>query len=304
MSLSLLWLAAASLPLSQPQTVRGGGTGPVADPSAPLSSIAVIQSTESAFTIPQLTRRLVQLQVDGALPATAFFPLANELTDTVRSIRATSQDVVVKWLDPLDGTNAGETLRFGSNCDYVSFFGDGWNSDWQNGVLGSAPQYNGSGDAGWLWVNHEYISNGLPSATSAPTGQHLTHAKLLEALGVLTNDTASNVWEEADLNEYGRQFKRQLGGSWIRIVKDAQTGRWSVDQSAQNRRYDSTSATQVRVTGIDIGPTSDFTDHADDGQNNPASVVSGIMGDCSGATSSWAARRRACSPRSRTETPS
>ncbi|QDV07111.1 hypothetical protein Poly30_26300 [Planctomycetes bacterium Poly30] len=276
MSLTLLCLTAAAFP-----------QGPVADPTAPLSSIAVVQSTEADFTIPQLTRRLVQLKVDGNLPSAAFFPLANTTSDTVRSIRATRQAVVVKWLDPLNNTNTGETPRFGANCDYVSFFGDGWNSDWSGGAVGSSPMYGGSGDAGWLWVNHEYISNSLPQAQSAPSGQHLTHAKLLEALGLLNNDVTSDIWEQSALNAYDFEHKRQLGGSWIRIVKDAQTGLWSVDRSAQNKRYDSTGATQVRVTGIDIGPTSDFRDHAESGADNAPSVVSGIMGDCSGGTTPW-----------------
>jgi secreted PhoX family phosphatase len=276
MSLTLLCLTAAAFP-----------QGPVADPTAPLSSLAVVQSTEANFTIPELTRRLVQLKVNGNLPAAAFFPLANTTTDTVRSIRATRQAVVIKWLDPLDGTNTGETPRFGANCDYVSYFGDGWNADWAGGAVGSAPQFNGSGSAGWIWINHEYISNSLPESQSAPSGQHLTHAKLLEALGVLNNDVTSDIWEQGALNAYDFEHKRQLGGSWVRIVKDAQTGAWSVDRSAQNKRYDATGATQVRVTGIDIGPTSDFLDHADDGSDNAASVVSGIMGDCSGATTPW-----------------
>lgn len=274
---SILVATAAALPQG----------GPVADPTAPLSSITAIQSTEADFTVPSLTRHLVQLMVDGNLPTAALFPLANDLTDSVRSIRATRSGTVIKWLDPLDGTNTGSTPRFGSNCDYVSYFGDGWNSDWSGGAVGSAPQFNGSGDAGWLWVNHEYISNSLPQTTSAPAGQHLTHAMLLAALGVLTNDVAADLWDQAALNAYDFEHKRQLGGSWTRIVKDPQTGRWNIDTSAQNRRYDSTGQTKLRVTGIPIGPTSDFRDHMDDGSDNPAEVVSGIMGDCSGATTPW-----------------
>ena len=276
---SLLLVAAA--------TIAPQSGGPVADPNAPLSSVVAVRSTESAFTLPELTRTLVQLTVDGMIVPGARFPLENILTDSVRSIRATASNVVLKWLDPLDGTNNAATPRFGANCDYVSFFGDGWNSDWQNGVVGSAPQYNGSGTSGWLWVNHEYISNGIPQEANAPTGQHLTHARLLEDLGILTNDVTSNVWEQDALNEYDAQHKRQLGGSWTHIVQDPQTGEWSVDTAAQNRRYDSTGATQVRVTGLPIGPTSDFVDHTDDGHDNEEAVVSGIMGDCSGGTSPW-----------------
>lgn len=275
---SLLLAATAVLPQ---------GNGPVADPNDPLSSVVAVQSTEPTLTIPAIARLLVGLEVAGNLNAGARFPLANTTSDDVRSIRATRSQVVVKWLDPLNGTNDASTPRFGANCDYVSFFGDGWNSDWQNGVVGSAPQFNGSGSAGWLWVNHEYISNGLPLATSAPSGQHLTHAKLLRDLGILANDVTGNVWSADELNRYDFEHKRQVGGSWVRIVQNPQTGAWEVDTAAQNRRYDSTGATQVRVTGLPIGPTSDFVDHGEDGKDFAPQVVSGIQGDCSGATSPW-----------------
>lgn len=276
---TLLFMAAA--------TLSQVGNGPVADPSAPLSSVVAVNSTEPTFTIPALTRLLVQLQVDGNLTAGARFPLANTSGEEVRSIRATEPQVLVKWLDPLDATNAEATPRFGANCDYVSYFGEGWDADWNGGVIGSAPQFNGSGDAGWLWVNHEYVSNSFPRATSAPSGQHRTHAKLLSDLGVLPNDIDADIWAAENLNAYDFEHKRQLGGSWTRIQRSTKTGKWEIDTTAANRRYDATGATQVRVTGIPIGPTSDFVDHAEDGKDHASSVVSGIMGDCSGATTPW-----------------
>ncbi len=279
MSNTLLLFAAAV-------AVQGSGNGPAADPTAPLSSVVAINTSTGIGSLPEFVRRQVDLETQGNLPPTAFFPLANTTTDTVRTIRGAGADVVVKWLDPLDQTNDGETPRFGANCDYLSFFGDGWNADWQNGAIGSAPYAGGSGTAGWLWVNHEYISNGVPTETNAPTGQHLTHADLLAQLGVLTNDVTASTWSKDDVRTYDKQHKRNLGGAWVRIVRDA-SGDWSVDTSAQNRRYDSTGNTQVRITGIDVGPTSDFLDHADDGADNAPQVVSGIMGDCSGATTPW-----------------
>jgi len=263
------------------------GTGPVPDPNAPLPSVIAIQVVEGRGTFPQLVRRLVNDEVAGTLPATAYFPVANTTTDTVRTMRGAVTDVVVKWLDSLDGTNTGATLRFGANCDYVTFFGDGWNADWSGEVVGSAPQLNGASNAGWLWVNHEYVSNSIPTATSAPTGQCLTLARFLFDLTVLPNDVNSNVWAQVDLNTFDREHKRQMGGTWLRIVKDAQTGEWQVDTAAPNRRFDATGNTRARVTGLPIGPTADFRDHDEAGENHAARVVSGIMGDCSGATTPW-----------------
>ncbi len=278
MSHTLILLAAALAPQ---------GNGPVPDPNDPLSSLAVIQAVEGAGSIPELTRRLVDLEVAGTLPASAFFPVAASSSDTVRSIRGTTSAVVLKWLDSLDGTNTADTPRFGANCDYVTFFGDGWNSDWSGQVIGSAPQYRGSSDSGWVWVNHEYVSNSQPNLTSAPTGQFLTLAKFLRDLGVYSHDVTGNVWTLEQRNRIDFEHKRQLGGSWTRIVKNPQTGKFEVDTTAPNRRYDATGNTAVRVTGLGIGPTSDFRDHDEAGENLPASVVSGIQGDCSGATTPW-----------------
>ncbi|MEZ6015488.1 MAG: DUF839 domain-containing protein [Planctomycetota bacterium] len=278
MSHTLFLLAAALAPQ---------GSGAVPDPNDPLPSLAAVQVVPGAGTLPELTRRLVELEVAGTLPATAYFPVASTTSDTLRSIRGTTSAAVIKWLDSLDGTNTPATLRFGANCDYVTFFGDGWNADWNGDVVGSAPQFGGSGNAGWIWVNHEYISNSSPSLTSAPNGQFLTLAKFLRDLGVLTNDVTSSVWSQADVNAMDQEYKRQLGGSWVRIVKNAQSGQWEVDTTATNRRYDATGNTKVRVTGLPIGPTSDFRDHGQDGEDHAPSVVSGIMGDCSGGTTPW-----------------
>lgn len=278
MTHTLLLLAAAFAPQ---------GSGPVPDVNAPLPALAAIQAVPGAGSIPELTRRLVALEVAGNLPATAYFPLASTTTDTLRSIRGTTSAPVLKWLDSLDGTNTAATPRFGANCDYVTFFGDGWNADWQGGAVGSAPQFNGSSSAGWVFVNHEYISNAAPSLTSAPNGQFLTLARFFRDLGVLTNDVSSNVWSQADVNQLDLLHKRQLGGSWVRLVKNAQTGAWQVDTGAANRRYDATGDTAVRVTGLPIGPTPDFRDHAESGEDFAPSVVSGIMGDCSGGTTPW-----------------
>src|SRR5690606_27173601 len=78
---------------------------------------------------------------------------------------------------------------------------------------------------------------------------------------------------------YIAEWKRQIGGSYLRIVRNPATGRWDVDRSADAVRYDATSQTAVLLTGLD-----DVTPDQDDvtGELLPSQVVSGIMGDCSG----------------------
>ena len=78
------------------------------------------------------------------------------------------------------------------------------------------------------------------------------------------------------MDTYIRQQKRQLGGSWLRVVQDAcPPGAWRLDRGAPNRRYDATSATRLRVTGTTLSGL----DHDDAGRPLPAGVVAGIMAD-------------------------
>ena len=103
----------------------------------------------------------------GQAPLDGGFPLANGLTDSVRTIRGISSNVVISWLDPLTLDTEGPI--FGANADYLAYFGDGWDNDWRGDVVGSAPQFNGSAYEGWVWINHEYISSGwLPAVGAAP----------------------------------------------------------------------------------------------------------------------------------------
>ncbi|MEM1452644.1 MAG: hypothetical protein AAGA20_22230 [Planctomycetota bacterium] len=132
MSNTLLLLTAAAIA----QSSNGGS---VADPDAPLSSVVAINVVPGFSDLPSFVRRQVGFEVAGTLPPEAFFPLANDTTGSVRSVRGTNVDLVVKWLDPIDGTNDADSLRFGSNCDYMTFFGDGWNSDRVNDQVGSPP---------------------------------------------------------------------------------------------------------------------------------------------------------------------
>jgi secreted PhoX family phosphatase len=222
----------------------------------------------------------------GSVPSGFVFPLAQGNTDANRQIAGMTHDVPLKWLDPI---NVSGSQRWGSNCDYNAFFGDGWNSaanGWTGGptgVLGNAPQWSGAGDAGYLWTNFEYISGSAPTTTSAPTDSHLILAKVLKASGILTNNVTSNVWTQADVDTYTEWNKRQTGGAYVRLVKDA-AGAWTVDLSAaENKRFDSTSNTLTRITGYNLSTA----EHGDNGDSLPTNVVPGIAGDCSGGQSPW-----------------
>jgi secreted PhoX family phosphatase len=178
--------------------------------------------------------------------------------------------------------------RFGANCDYVAYFGEGWNNDWGMGGqvidgTGSAPQWNGSGEAAWMWVNHEYVSNNVATTTSAPDGQYLTLARFMRNHGAFTHDVTSNTWTQFQVNQFNYAVRRELGGSWIRVEKDPYTGRWNVDRKADNKRYDSTSNTLLRITGYNMASA----DHDDHGNVLPSGIVVGIQSDCSGGQTPW-----------------
>ncbi|MCA9657173.1 MAG: DUF839 domain-containing protein, partial [Myxococcales bacterium] len=160
----------------------------------------------------------------------------------------------------------------------IAYFGDGWASDPNN-----APQWNGSGDGAWLWVNHEYISGDGPTARSAPSGHQSYFARFLKGLGVLTNDVLADLWDDASLATYISEHKRELGGSWMHIVRDPASGAWELDRGQPGLRYDATAATLLKITGTAISGV----DHDDEGGDLPESVVAGIMGDCSGGQTPW-----------------
>ncbi len=255
--------------------------GPKPDPERPLSSmVALVQRT--LRSIPAQVRRYVDQYAKGTLPAHVVFPLPNSTSDSIRTISNVGHNVVAKWLDPLTPDTSGTAPRFGANTDFIAYFGDGWNADWNDDIVGSAPQFKGNGKAGWIWSNHEYISNTRPRATSAPTGQHLTFAKFLQTAGILTNDVTSSTWSQADLDAYTRQYKKQLGGSWFRAELDEATHQWHVVPSNGAVRYDATSNTLVSVVGH-----RPRLDRDDSGLFLPPGVIPGILADCSGAQTPW-----------------
>lgn len=229
-------------------------------------------------------KRVAQVS-HNELPSSVMFPVSSAATDTVRTAQGLFSTVVVKWFDPLSFQNSEtdtkydpvKVPRFGANADYLAYFGDGWEAN------GNAPQFSGSSTAGWVWSNHEYISNDRPKIDAAPTGQHLTLAKYLKALGLLSNDVHSSVWDEASLKTYTKHWKQNVGGSWFRVVQDPATGEWAVDRSVPAKRFDATSNTLVKV----VGQALSALDHADDGTPLPEGVVVGIHSDCSGGQTPW-----------------
>jgi uncharacterized protein len=236
-------------------------------------------TSTNAANLADYIKERVEMFAAGTLPAGEQFPLRAAATDTIRTLAGVQSDVVISWLDPLTFDTAPDAPRFGANNDYIAYFGDGWDA-----TAGDPPQWHGDGTSAWIWVNHEYISNSPPTLTSAPTGQALFFAKHLRALGVLTNDVTSSVWSQADIDTYVRWAKKQLGGSWLRVVQDPSSGTWAVDRSANAVRYDATSRTQLRLTGHSLTSA----DHDDvTGAPLPDGVVSGIMADCAGGLTPW-----------------
>ncbi|MCY0988093.1 DUF839 domain-containing protein [Nannocystis sp. ILAH1] len=264
-----------------------GDPGEPGDPGldfdrAPRSSVVALHFADDLGTgatdIAGLVKTLTGHVATDSLPIGLQFPLAPASTDTVRVIAGLRHNVLVRWLDPLGHEDQPESPRFGANNDYIAYFGDGWND-----APGAVPQWHGSGSGAWLWVNHEYISGSSPTSTSAPDGQHLTFAQFLYRLELLALDVGGDLWDDASLITYGAEYKRQLGGSWLHAVQDPASGEWSLDRSRPAVRYDSTSATLTKITGL-AGLSGDKDDA---GADLPEGVVAGILGDCSGGQTPW-----------------
>ncbi|MBK8015191.1 MAG: DUF839 domain-containing protein [Deltaproteobacteria bacterium] len=270
---------------------EAGSMGEKGDPGArgpaglsiedePLSSmVALVLDPDNALgarSIPEYVKGLVERMSSGR-PMPVRFPLNRAVTDSVRTIAGLEHHVVVRWLDPLDLERPSE-IFFGANNDYIAYFGEGWEAD------GATPYFSGSATEGWVWINHEYISNEQPTETTAPTGQNLTLAKWLSANGLLTkDDIEADVWSVEDVDAFIRGAKRNVGGSWFRIVQDPGSRRWSVDLTAGSLRYDATSATLTKVVGHALARRA----MNDEGVELPEGVVPGIAGDCSGAVTPW-----------------
>jgi secreted PhoX family phosphatase len=264
-----------------PQT---GQSLPVVPADRPLSSmVATYVSPEEARDIGQLVLDLLDDFVVGN--PTPGFPLEDTITDTFRTIPQMDHNVLVKWLDPLTPDLGASSPRFGANCDYIAYFGAGWDADWgANGEVGSAPQFSGSGSEAWIWSNHEYISNGQSSPNAAPNGQYLTHSLYLQSAGILTFDVTNDAqWTQQRVDTYVREFKKELGGAWFRAEQDPATGAWSLVRDFNAVRYDGTDSTLLTLTGHQLNAP----DNLDDGTPLPDGVLVGITGDCSGGQTPW-----------------
>jgi len=273
---SLLFLAVAmsTALLLASQVVAQTG----ADPKSSVVAITFQGSDLSeADNAADYVKDLVEQYNQGSLPEGVQFPLLNSSTDSVRTLEGFNTNVVISWLDPLTWDNSPEAPRFGANNDYLAYFGEGWDEE------GAAPQFSGSGDVAWMWVNHEYISGTGPTTATAPAGQHAVFANALKDWGVLQNDVTAKNWDKTSLITYTNWYKKQLGGSWMRIVKNPATGEWAVDRSAANLRYDATSNTQSAVVGYNLSSIA----KDDAGKALPEGVVPGILANCSGGQSPW-----------------
>lgn len=247
-------------------------------PLAPLSSMVAVTSRTP---IPDRVAALVDAWAKGSISEYGTFPLNNTISDSVRVHRDFRYNVVARWLQPLTEDKSVGAPRFGANADFIAFFGDNWDADWENDVVGSGPMMSGDSTKGWIWANHEYISNSYPTTTSAPNGQHMTYARFLESHGELSN-VSSDTWSQEQVDKYIRWHKRQVGGSWFRVVKN-RYGKWYVDTTAEAVRYDASSDTLATVEGYDLMRTG----HDDLGNELPQGVAAGIMGDCSGGQTPW-----------------
>ncbi|MGE0547445.1 MAG: PhoX family phosphatase [Kofleriaceae bacterium] len=266
----------ASCPMSRGVELESEGV----PGSAPLSSIVALTFCDAAHTgatnVADYVKALVGRYNTNSLEPGFEFPLTPAATDTLRAIRGLVPDVVVKWMDPLTWDNMTSptlTPRLGANADFIAYFGDGWQD---------TPYWNGSDTAGWMWVNHEYVSNNRPKPTAAPTGQMLTLARFLSYWGMIQGSPTSNTWSPEDLAVFTDAAKQQVGGTWMRVVRDPATGEWSVDRTQTARRYDATDATLVKVNSLDVSADTD-----DQGTPLPDDVVVGVQGNCSGTMTPW-----------------
>jgi secreted PhoX family phosphatase len=202
--------------------------------------------------------------------------LSSAATDTVRTLEGLRANVVIKWLDPMTFDDSVDAPRFGANADFNAFFGDGWEG---------TPIYGGSSSAGYLWTNFEYVSGNAADLGAAPDDHQLNLARFLRDRGVLEIDPSDDAaWEQTEVDLSVDWHKKQMGGGWLRIVKDPATGEWAPDlAAADNKRFDATSATQLLVTGMTLSATA----HDDDGNALPAGVVPGLQGNCSGGQTPW-----------------
>ena len=207
------------------------------------------------------------------------FPLENISTDQVRVVGGLQSQIVAAWLDPLSYDQSPNADYWGDNNDFIAYFGDGWQDK-------GTPYFSGSSQSGHIWTNHEYISgSGGAKLNSPPQGSHIYLAHWLQNKGVLPSGdiTSPSYWTNATVDIYTNAHKRQLGGTWAKVARESSTGRVSLDRSQPGIRYDATSNTLIRVTGVAL----DNIETDDQGNPLDAGVVSGMLGNCSGGVTPW-----------------
>ena len=227
-------------------------------------------------TIPELVKELVQMENDGVdVPGfpLEYIPASGELS----TIPQLEWKLVAAFLDSLTDAAPPMGPVWGANNDYIAYLGDGWQDE-------GTPYFAGSGEAGWMWTNFEYISNDRASEGAAPTGIGLQMVTWLADNGVpeFQFDVSDDAeWTPERVDAYILWHKRMLGGALFRVSRGDEG--WSIDTSADNLRFDATSDTLFRITGpIDIGVAQD-----DAGADLPANVVPGTSSNCSGGISPW-----------------
>ncbi len=269
-----------------PEARLSRGVNTDAFEKAPLSAVVALQleparAIPSDATIPAYIAKLIDLHEQGNLPQGFEFPVPAVSDDELHVTTGLRKNVVIRWLDPLTETDGGEVPRFGANNDFLAWLGDGW-ADPNTAAGELAPQWRGSSEAGMLWANHEYVSNQPPTPVSPPNGAHFTLARFYKNLGVITNDPTDRIWIGENLRRYVRLHKKQVGGTFVR-VHQLSNGNYTAEPSPDNRRFDATSATLLRITGLHIKGFA--TDDA--GFELPDGVVPGTLSNCSGGLSPW-----------------
>ncbi|MCX4245359.1 PhoX family protein [Paraliomyxa miuraensis] len=264
-------------PTTVADTTEGTTAGSTTDATGSDGSSGTTGEPEPVATIPSTVKELVALEHDGTdVPD---FPLEYSPGSSSLSVIPQLESVLMAaFLDSITTDTARTAPTWGSNNDFIAYLGDGWQDD-----VGS-PYFSGSGDAGWMWTNFEYISNDRASVGAAPTGVGLQMATWLHDQGVAEfqfDVTDSAQWDAAAVDAYILWHKRMLGGALYRAERGA--GGWAIDPDAANVRFDATSNTLIRITGpIDVGVAQD-----DAGRDLPPNVVPGTSSNCSGGITPW-----------------
>jgi uncharacterized protein len=235
----------------------------------------------AATSIKQLVVARVEQIARGSLPDDVEFPLGLAATDSVRVIAGLKTNMLMKWFDPMGFDKTAKGTFFGANPDFLGFIPDDWGSFPADSAIWPS---KGKMWRGWLFVNHEYISNNEPSAMAPPTGQALALAQHLKKLDVMSSDPMFPRWAVPDLDRFIVWHKKMLGGSWMRVMQDPSSGEWVVDRSVKNQRFDATSDTLFRMSGYQMSAV----EQTDDGKTAlPPNVVPGTAGNCSGNITPW-----------------